>query len=111
MSRLKKRTKKSGSGGDAITDMNSTKKWVWEKFSSFFIPHIETVDARNVASFAAAASAAWLHEVVPECEGVIPQDEEGHVLVVIRACSQRVGCRSSRASSSRPLYSSESPNI
>ena len=57
MGRLKKRARKSGSGGDVITDMNSTAKWVWEKFS-FLIPHIETVDARNVASFAAAAAAA-----------------------------------------------------
>ena len=32
------------------------------------------------------------HEVVPECEGVIPHDEEGNVLVVIRDCNQRAGC-------------------
>ena len=40
MGRLKKRAKKSGLGGDAITDMSSTEKWVWEKFS-FLIPLIE----------------------------------------------------------------------
>ena len=28
MGRLKKRAKKSGSGGDVITDMNNTEKWV-----------------------------------------------------------------------------------
>ena len=35
MGRLKKCAKKSRSGGDAITDMNSTEKWVWE--SSLFV--------------------------------------------------------------------------
>ena len=64
MGRLKKRAKKSGSEGDAITDMNSTEKWVWDKFS-FLIPHIETVDARNVASFAAAAASASGTELTP----------------------------------------------
>ncbi|KAJ3599171.1 hypothetical protein NHX12_033134 [Muraenolepis orangiensis] len=59
MGRLKKRAKKSGSGGDAIIDMNRTEKWVWDKFS-FLIPHIETVDARNVASLAASASGTEL---------------------------------------------------
>ena len=64
MGRLKKCAKKSGSGGDAITDMSSTEKWVWEKFS-VLIPHIETVDARNVASFAAAAASASGTELTP----------------------------------------------
>ena len=68
MGRLKKRAKKSGAGGDAITDMNSTEKWVWDKFS-FLIPHIETVDARNVASFtAAAAASASGTELTPSTE-------------------------------------------
>ena len=64
MGQLKKRARKSGSGGDVITDMNNTEKWVWEKFS-FLIPHIETVDARNVASFAAAAASASGTELTP----------------------------------------------
>ena len=55
MSRLKKRISKSGSGGDTLTNMNATEKWVWDKFS-FLIPHIETLDARNVASFATATA-------------------------------------------------------
>jgi hypothetical protein len=56
MGRLKKRAKKSGSGGDVQNDdMNSTEKWVWDKFS-FLIPHIETVEPRNVCSFTAATA-------------------------------------------------------
>ncbi|KAJ3584166.1 hypothetical protein NHX12_014662 [Muraenolepis orangiensis] len=64
MGRLKNRAKKSRSGGDALTDMNRTEKWVWDKFS-FLIPHIETVDARNVASFAAAVASASGTELTP----------------------------------------------
>ena len=53
LDRRKKRVKKSGSGGDVITDMNITEKWLWDKFS-FLIQHIETFEPRNVALFAAA---------------------------------------------------------
>ena len=53
LGRLKKRAKKSGEGGEVVTDMNATEQWVWSKFA-FLRPHIETVEARNVASFSSA---------------------------------------------------------
>ena len=57
MSRPKKRCNKSGSGGDSLTDLNATEKWVFDKFA-FLAPHIETLDARNVASFSTAIAGA-----------------------------------------------------
>ena len=53
LGRLKKRAKKSGEGGEVVTDMSTTEQWVWTKFA-FLRPHIETVEPRNVASFTVA---------------------------------------------------------
>lgn len=88
MGRLKKRARKSGSGGDVITDMNGTEKWLWDKFS-FLIPHIETVDARNVASFAAAASASGT-ELTPSTSptSVVASTSSGAPTTPLPAASQ-----------------------
>ncbi|KAJ3591320.1 hypothetical protein NHX12_009266 [Muraenolepis orangiensis] len=51
-------------GQEEMPLLNRTEKWVWDTFS-FLIPHIEMVDARNVASFAAAVASASGTELTP----------------------------------------------
>ena len=65
LERLKKRVNKSGSGADIIIDLKATEKWVWDKFA-FLLPHIKTLEPRNVASFAKASLRECDHYAYPD---------------------------------------------